>query len=133
MQIKTFGHFMIFKILFLVLRYLFAVVLVYMGASHFFHPNSYTPFVPSFLGHEIYVVYISGFLQTILGLLLFSAGKTAKISAFFAVLLMVAYLPIRINDCLASEPVVGNFELACYILAGQIALVFISYRIYRRL
>ena len=85
--------------------------MIYGGVQHFINPTFYEAFVPSFLPFKTFVIYGSGVIALVLGVLLF-IPKYAKIGATGILLLMLAYLPVHVWDVFSETPAIGSHKAA---------------------
>lgn len=117
------------KYVFLVLKIVLAVFLIYGGYNHFQNPEFYNGFIPDFLP-KIGVNYISGIIEILLGIGLFKKGYEKK-SAYGIFLLMIAFMPIHIWDAFKEVPAIGS-KMAAYIrIAVQVLFIVWAYVIYK--
>lgn len=96
-----------------VLGFLFAAFIAFGGMQHFIKPDSYLPFVPSFLPFAKPIVYISGVLEIVFGVAYF-IPKLRLIGAWGILILMLAFLPIHLMDVFADAPAIGS-KTAAYV------------------
>ena len=52
------------------LRIILSLFIVVGGIQHFLNPNFYFPFVPNFLVYKLVIIYMSGVVEILFGLLL---------------------------------------------------------------
>ena len=117
------------KYVFLVLKIVLAVFLIYGGYNHFQNPEFYNGFIPDFLP-KIGVNYISGIIEILLGIGLFKKGYEKK-SAYGIFLLMIAFMPFHIWDAFKEVPAIGS-KMAAYIrIAVQVLFIVWAYVIYK--
>jgi len=117
------------KYVYLVLKILLAVFLIYGGFNHFNNPEFYNGFIPDFLP-KLAVNYISGIIELLLGIGLFIKGYEKK-SAFGIFLLMVAFMPIHIWDAFKEIPAIGSKTAAYIRIAVQFLFIGWGYIIYK--
>lgn len=65
------------------------------GIQHLVKPDFYIPFVPSFLPFTKTIIYSSGILEILLGIIMV-IPKYAKHGALGILLLMLIFLPIHV-------------------------------------
>ncbi|WP_028890121.1 DoxX family protein [Tenacibaculum ovolyticum] len=117
------------KYVFLALKIVLAVFLIYGGYNHFQNPEFYNGFIPDFLP-KLGVNYISGIIEILLGIGLFKKGYEKK-SAYGIFLLMIAFMPIHIWDAFKEVPAIGS-KMAAYIrIAVQVLFIVWAYVIYK--
>lgn len=116
------------KIIWIVVRIVFAIFMVYAGVQHFLKPEFYLPFVPSFLPFTTTIIYISGIVEIVLGLMLF-IPKYIKVGAMGIMLLMLVFLPIHIWDVFSDAPAIGSHQAALIRLPIQILFIAIAWKL----
>jgi uncharacterized membrane protein len=80
----------------LILKYLLAIFFVCAGFNHFINSAFYLKIMPPFLPWHLPLVYLSGFLEIALGLLLL-IPKYTRVTAWGLVALLVAVFPANIH------------------------------------
>ncbi len=118
------------KIVWKVANVLLALFLIYAGIQHFLKPAFYEPFVPSFLPGKTAIVYTSGVIEIVLGVLLL-IPKYTKLAATGIILLMLIFLPIHISDVFSDTPAIGSHEAALIRLPFQFIFMLWAYAIRR--
>ena len=118
------------KILWTAIRILFAIFMVYAGVQHFLKPEFYIPFVPSFLPFTTVIIYVSGLIEVLLGIMLF-IPKYIKAGAIGLMILMVMFLPIHLWDVFSDAPAIGSHQAALIRLPVQFIFIAIAYIIYK--
>lgn len=73
------------------LRFLFSVFFAVAGASHFYKPEWYLKIIPPALPYPLLLVYVSGLLETALGLALLSKKHQGKAAWGLAALLLAVF------------------------------------------
>lgn len=116
------------KIIWAVLRILFAIFMVFGGVQHFLKPDFYIPFVPAFLPFTIPIIYVSGVAEIVLGVMLF-IPKYIKIGALGIMWLMLLFLPIHIWDVFSSTPAIGSHQAALVRLPVQLIFIAIAWKL----
>ncbi len=112
----------------LLLKVVLAIFLIYGGFQHFLKPDFYIPFVPEFLPFTLAIIYISGLIEIIFGIALL-IKKYAIYGAWGIFLFMLLFLPIHIWDVFSSTPAIGNHNAAIIRLIIQFVLIFIAWKI----
>lgn len=115
-----------------VLKYILALFLIYGGVQHFLKAEFYIPFVPSFLPAKMFVIYASGILEILFGVLLL-IPKYAHYGALGILALMIAFLPIHVSDVFSDTPAIGSSKAAYIRLPIQFLLIWISWKLSQRL
>jgi len=116
------------KVFWTVVRILFALFMVYAGVQHFVKPDFYIPFVPSFLPFTKAIIYVSGLIEVILGLMLI-IPKYIKIGALGIMFLMLLFLPIHVWDVFSDTPAIGSSQAALIRLPIQFLFIAIAWKI----
>ena len=116
------------RIVWIVLRALFAIFMIYGGVQHFVKPDFYIPFVPSFLPFTAAIIYASGILEILLGIMLI-IPKYSKHGAFGILVLMLIFLPIHIWDMFSETPAIGSHQAALIRLPVQFLFIFLAWKI----
>ncbi len=76
-------------------KYLMAIFMVAAGMMHFMKPDFYMKIVPPYLPLHLELVYLSGFFELALGLLLL-VPRFSKLAAWGIVALLIAVFPANI-------------------------------------
>ena len=115
------------NIAYLVFRVLLGVLFLFGGYAHFTKTEFYLNAMPSYLPlHEI-VVYGSGVIEMLLGLLII-IPKTSQKAAFSIILLLIATFPVNINMYLNHQDFEGMSETFLLIrLPIQLVLIAWAY------
>lgn len=108
-------------ILFL-LQIVLALLMVGAGIFHFVNPKLYVPFVPQFLPFTVFIIYGSGVVEILLGLMLLSK-KYAITGAWGIFLLMLIFLPVHVSDVFSDTPAIGSHQMAVIRLALQFVIL----------
>jgi len=112
----------------LILKIVLAIFLIFGGLQHFIFPINYIPFVPSFLPFTVAIIYLSGLLEILFGFALFFK-KIEIIGAWGILILMLLFLPIHISDVFSETPAVGSHNAALIRLPVQFLLIFIAWKV----
>ena len=111
-----------------VLKIVMALFMIYAGAQHFIKPDFFTPFVPVFSPLKTTIIYLSGAVEILLGLLLL-IKKYAKFGALGILILLLLFLPIHIWDVFSETPAIGSKQAAFIRLPIQFLLIFIVWKV----
>lgn len=109
------------------LRVLLAIFIVYAGMQHFIKPDFFNAFVPDFLIYKSTIIYVSGFIEIVLGVLLL-IPKYTRIAASGILILMLLFLPIHIWDVITDTPAIGSHKAALIRLPMQFVLIALAYK-----
>ncbi|MGB5988302.1 MAG: DoxX family membrane protein [Marinifilaceae bacterium] len=113
-----------------VLRVILALFIIVGGIKHFSTPSFYFPFVPDFLVYKLAIIYVSGVVEILFGLLLL-INKYKSLGALAVLVLMLAFLPIHIWDVFSDTPAIGSHTAALIRLPIQLVLIAISFKLRR--
>lgn len=80
----------------LILKYLFAVFFVLAGVNHFINTAFYLKIMPPFLPWHLLLVYLSGVIEIVLGVLLLLPRFT-RAAAWGLIVLLIAIFPVNIH------------------------------------
>jgi len=72
-----------------------ALLYVLAGINHFVNPSVYKTIMPPYLPEPIFLIYLSGFFEIILGLLLLTTFR--KVAAWGIILLLIAVFPANVQ------------------------------------
>ena len=78
------------------LVYVMAIFYFFAGINHFWHPDGYVKIMPTYLPYHLPLVYISGVIESLLGLLLIPK-KTRRLAAWLVIALLIAVFPANIQ------------------------------------
>lgn len=110
------------------LKFLLAVFLIFGGIQHFISPESYVLFVPVFLPWTLAIIYVSGLLEILFGLALFFK-KWSGIGARGILILMLLFLPIHIWDVFSETPAIGSQTAALIRLPLQFLIIGVAWKV----
>lgn len=79
-----------------ILQYLLCVLFVLAGLNHFINPALYLKIMPPYLPWRLFLVYLSGFFEMALGVLLLIPAFT-RVAAWGLAALLVAVFPANIH------------------------------------
>lgn len=114
-------------------RILLAVFLIYSGIQHFVKPDFYVPYVPTFIPLVLWVVYLSGIVEIVLGAMLLLNKKYGKFGALGIFILMLVFFPIHIWDVFSSTPAIGSTVAAWIRLAVQVVFTAWAWGVYKNI
>ncbi|MDB5103216.1 MAG: conserved rane protein of unknown function [Fibrobacteres bacterium] len=109
-----------------ILKYAFAAFFALAGANHFYRPAWYLKIMPPILPYPLILVYLSGALETALGLALLSSRLERKAGWGLAALLLAvfpanAYMAARPEAFPAFKPLVLWLRLPLqFVLIGLV-------------
>ena len=82
--------------------YFSAMSYIAVGAYHFVNPDFFMAIMPPYLPLHLELVYLSGFFEIVLGLLLVYP-KTRALAAWGLILLLIAVFPANIHLAMSAE------------------------------
>ncbi|CAN5536863.1 hypothetical protein BH10ACI1_BH10ACI1_34300 [soil metagenome] len=102
------------RILKLILKVLFAILFISAGILHFTNPDFFVRIVPPLLPAPLFIVYLSGFFEIALGILLL-VPKFSRRAAFGLIALLIAVFPANIYMALNPQIFADYNPLALYL------------------
>ncbi|MDQ6786022.1 MAG: DoxX family membrane protein [Acidobacteriota bacterium] len=78
-----------------ILKWLFGIAFVLAGANHFLNADFYLKIMPPILPAHLFLVYLSGVFEIVLGVLLL-IPKFTRFAAFGLIALLIAVFPANI-------------------------------------
>ncbi|HEV2802114.1 MAG TPA: MauE/DoxX family redox-associated membrane protein [Pyrinomonadaceae bacterium] len=93
-------------------KYLIGFAFALAGLNHFLNPDLYLRMMPRYLPWHLFLVYLSGFFEVALGLLLF-VSRYRRIAAWGLIALLVAVFPANVHMALNPQlfPAIPPFAL----------------------
>ncbi len=104
-----------------ILKYLLAISFVLAGINHFLNPAFYLRMMPPYFPAHSFLIYLSGFLEIALGILLVVPRFTRR-AAFGMIALLIAVYPA--NFYMAQNPELFS-EFSPFMLRLRLPLQFI--------
>lgn len=86
----------------LVMHWLLGILFVLAGIAHFVRPDFYVAIMPPYLPWHLTLVYMSGFFEIALGVLVL-IPKYAVLAAWSLIVLLVAVFPANMHMALNAE------------------------------
>lgn len=102
------------EILKLILKWIFGIAFIFAGANHFINPKFYLKIMPPYLPWHLFLVYLSGVFEIILGIMLL-IPKTQKLAAWGLILLLIAVFPANIYMAMNPDKFSGLNPLLIYL------------------
>ena len=98
-----------------VFKYLLAIFMIGAGRNHFVNPEFYMTIMPPYLPYHLELVYLSGFLEVALGVMLL-VPRFSRLAAWGIVALLIAVFPANIylyqhQELLAASPLLHFLRL----------------------
>jgi uncharacterized membrane protein len=96
-------------------KYLLALFMVGAGTLHFINPDFYLKIMPPYLPLHLELIYLSGFCEIALGLLLL-VPRLSRVAAWGIIALLIAVFPANIyiyqhQDVLPTPPIIHLMRL----------------------
>jgi uncharacterized membrane protein len=85
-----------------VLKYIFALFFLLAGLNHFRVPDFYTKMIPPYLPRPLFLVYLSGAFEVVLGVALL-LPRCRKLAAWGIIALLFAVFPANIHMAVNPE------------------------------
>jgi len=108
-----------------VLKYVLALFFVLAGLNHFRVPDFYTKMIPSYLPFPLFLVYLSGAFEVVLGVALL-IPRCRRMAAWGLIALLVAVFPANIHMALNPE-VFPDYSPAMLWVRLPLQLVFAAW------
>ena len=109
--------------------FIMSLLYIMIGIKHFKDPNFFIHIVPDYLSWKYEVVYISGLIEVILGVLLIFK-KSRKLASYGLILLLVAVFPANIylyESEIAQQSLNISKNQALIRMPFQIPLILIAF------
>ena len=87
----------------LITVYAFALFYIVVGVTHFTNPDFFIPLVPPCLIYLDEIVFVSGFIEVVMGVMLFFK-RSRKLGAIITIILLLAVFPANIYLYLSETP-----------------------------
>lgn len=122
---------MINRPIYKIFLWFYALFYVLAGCNHFLSTAVYYVIMPKWLPAPGFLIYFSGILEIILGLLLLFK-KTRKLAAMLIILMLIAFMPAHIYMIQKAPFIVGQIMVTPLIawLRLPFQLLFISWAWY---
>ena len=108
---------------------LISILYITIGINHFLKPNFFLEIVPPIIPFKLEVVFISGFFEIILGILILFK-KTRKLASLLIIVLLILVFPANIYLYMSETPRISlniTKSQALYRMPFQLSLIIISY------
>ncbi len=86
----------------LILKWIFAVAFILAGTYHFINPEFYLRIMPPYLPWHLFLNYLSGFFEIVLGILLL-IPKSQVFAAWSLIALLIAVFPANVFMAMNTE------------------------------
>lgn len=85
-----------------ILKWILGIAFVFAGSNHFINPKFYLNIMPPYLPWHLFLVYLSGAFEIILGIMLL-VPKTQRFGAWGLIALLIAVFPANIYMAMNPE------------------------------
>lgn len=85
-----------------ILKWIFGIAFVLAGIYHFINPDFYLRIMPPYLPWHLFLIYLSGFFEIALGILLL-IPKFQRFAAWGLIALLIAVFPANIYMWMNTE------------------------------
>ncbi len=109
----------------LILKWLLAIAFVLAGINHFLNPAFYLRMMPPVLPAPLFLIYLSGTFQMVLGVLLL-IRKFTRFAAWSLIVLLIAVFPANLYMWLNAE-LFPEFSPEALYLRLPVQLVLIAW------
>lgn len=82
--------------------YFLSALFVLGGINHFIKPDFYLKIMPHYFPMPLFLVFISGLIEVLLGIMLLFA-QYKKMAAWGIILLLISFFPVHINMIIHAE------------------------------
>ncbi len=109
--------------------YIMSLLYIIVGIKHFTDPNFFIYIIPDYINWKYEAVYISGFVEVILGLLLIFK-KSRKLASYGLILLLIAVFPANVylyESEIAQQSLNISKNQALIRMPFQIPLILIAF------
>lgn len=106
-------------------RYVFGLLFVGAGLYHFINPDFYLRIMPPYLPWHLFLVYLSGFFESALGLLLLTR-RFSRLAAWGLIALLIAVFPANVHMALNPQLFPAIPQIALW-LRLPLQFVFIAW------
>ena len=113
-----------------ILKWILAIAFVLAGINHFLNPNFYLKMMPPVLPAPLFLIYLSGVFEIVLGAMLL-IPKFTRLAAFGLIALLIAVFPANIYMATKTELFPEFSAAALYIrLPLQFVIIAWAYWVY---
>jgi len=107
----------------LILKYVFAAAFILAGINHFLSPQFYLRMMPPVFPAHLFLVYVSGVLESLFGVLLL-IPKFSRVAAWLLIALLIAVFPANVYMAMNPQLFPEFTQTALYVrLPLQIVLI----------
>jgi len=108
-----------------IFKWILGVGMIAAGANHFVNPEFYLKVMPPYLPAPLFLIYLSGFFQIALGVLLL-IPKFTRLAAWGIIALLIAVYPANIYMAMNAE-LFSEYSRILLYLRLPLQLVFIRW------
>ncbi|TCO30637.1 putative membrane protein [Pedobacter psychrotolerans] len=122
------------NILFKIFLWIYSLLYILAGINHFIATPSYHIIMPKWLPAHGFLIYLSGVLEVILGIMLLFS-RTKKLAALFIILMLIAFIPAHIYMIQIAPFLLGKILITPFMawvrLPFQVLLIAWAWYYYR--
>ncbi len=85
-----------------IFKWILSIIFVMAGIYHFINPSIYLRIMPPYLPAHLFLIYLSGFFQIVLGVLLVVPNFTRR-AAWVLIALLIAVFPANIYMAMNTQ------------------------------
>ncbi len=108
-----------------IFKWILGIGMIAAGANHFVNPEFYLKVMPPYLPAPLFLIYLSGFFQIALGVLLL-IPKFTRLAAWGIIALLIAVYPANIYMAMNAE-LFSEYSRILLYLRLPLQLVFIRW------
>ncbi len=86
----------------IIFKWIFGIAFIFAGLNHFINPDFFLRIMPPYLPFHLFLVYLSGIFEIILGVL-FLIPKFTRFAAWGLIALLIAVFPANIYTAMNPE------------------------------
>jgi len=108
-----------------VMKYLLAAFYLIAGVNHFVHPQFYLRIMPPYLPSPLFLQYVAGFFEVLLGAMVL-IPKYTRLAAWGLIILLIAIFPANIHMAIHHE-LYPDFSSTFLWIRLPLQLIFIAW------
>lgn len=86
----------------IIFKWIFGIAFILAGLNHFLNPDFYLRIMPPVLPFHLFLIYVSGIFEIVLGILLL-IPKFTRFAAWGSIALLIAVFPANIYMAMNAE------------------------------
>ena len=96
------------NILFKISLWIYGLLYILAGINHFISTSSYYTIMPKWLPAHGFLIYLSGVIEVVLGIMLLFS-RTKKLAALLIIVMLIAFIPAHIYMIQIAPFLLGKF------------------------